>query len=129
MQNVIIDTDVAIDFLRGHNYAKELLMQLFRGDAAHLSILSVYELHAGMRDSEETKTQDFINACNLELITMEIAVKAGELKKQHQKKGITLTSIDCLIAATAIIRKYKIATRNTAHYPDKALLLKFDCLQ
>jgi len=121
MQNVIIDTDVAIDFLRGHSYAKELFMQLFRGDAAHLSILSVYELHAGMRDSEKTKTQDFINACNLELITMEIAVKAGEFK------GITLTSIDCLIAATAIIRECKIATRNIAHYPDTAFLLKIDC--
>ena len=127
MQNVIIDTDVAIDFLRGHNYAKELLMQLFRGDAVHLSILSVYELHAAMRDSEKTKTQDFIHACNLELITIEIAVKAGELKKQHQKKGITLTLTDCLIAATAIIRECKIATGNVTHYPDKALLLKIDC--
>lgn len=39
---------------------------------------------------------------------------------------ITLTSIDCLIAATAIIKNYKIATRNKSHYPIKDILLEFD---
>ena len=123
MQIVIIDTDVAIDFLRGNNYAKELLSRLFRSDLAHLSILSVYELHAGMCDNERIKTQDFINACNVELVTMDIAIKAGELRRYYETKGITLTSIDCLIAATSIIRKFRIATRNKNHYPDKSLLL------
>jgi len=126
MQTTIIDTDVAIDFLRGSNYAKELLSELFRCDAAHLSILSVYELYAGMKDNEKTKTQDFINACNIEPITMDIAINAGELKKYHKTRGTTLTSIDCLIAATAIICKFKIATRNIKHYPDKSLLLDFE---
>jgi predicted nucleic acid-binding protein len=123
MQIVIIDTDVAIDFLRGNNYAKELLSPLILSDLAYLSILSVYELHAGMRENERIKTQDFINACNVELVTMDIAIKAGELRRHYKTKGITLTSTDCLIAATAIIRKCKIATRNKNHYPDKSLLL------
>lgn len=122
---VMIDTDVAIDFLRGSNYAKEFLSELLRHDKAHLSILSVYELCAGMKDNEKTKTQDLINACNIEPITMDIAIKAGELKRHHKTKGITLTSIDCLIAATATVRKFKIATRNIKHYPDKSLLLDF----
>jgi predicted nucleic acid-binding protein len=123
MQTVIIDTDVAIDFLRGNNYAKEFLSEFLLSDLAHLSILSVYELHAGMRENERIKTQDFINACNVELVTMDIAIKAGELRRHYKTNGVTLTSIDCLIAATAIIRKFRIATRNKNHYPDKSLLL------
>jgi predicted nucleic acid-binding protein len=123
MQTVIIDTDVAIDFLRGNNYAKELLSKLLRSDLAYLSILSVYELYAGMRDNERIDTQNFIDACNIELVTMEIAIKAGVLRRSYKTKGITLTSIDCLIAATAITREFKIATRNKNHYPDKSLLL------
>ena len=123
MQTVMIDTDVAIDFLKGNNYAKELLTQLISSDLAYLSILSVYELHAGMRENERIKTQDFISACNLELVTMDIAIKAGELRRHYKTQGITLTSIDCLITATAIIRKFRIATRNKNHYPDKSLLL------
>ncbi len=122
MTTVIIDTDVAIDFLRGNNYAKELISKLFGLSLAHLSILSVYELHAGMRENESTKTQDFINACKIELVTMDIAIKAGELRRDYRGKGITLTSIDCLIAATAITYKFKIATRNLNHYPDKTLI-------
>ena len=122
MTTVIIDTDVAIDFLRGNNYAKEVISKLFGSSLAHLSILSVYELHAGMRENERTKTQDFINACKIELVTMDIAIKAGELRRDYRGKGITLTSIDCLIAATAITYKFKIATRNLNHYPDKTLI-------
>jgi predicted nucleic acid-binding protein len=123
---LIIDTDVAIDFLRGENYARVLLSELLRNNNAHLSILSVYELYAEMKDSEETKTKDFIDECIIEPITMDIAISAGELRKFHKAQGITLTSIDCLIAATAIVRKFKIATRNTKHYPDKSLLLDFE---
>ena len=122
MQPVIIDTDVAIDFLRGNNYAKELISELFGLNLAHLSILSVYELHAGMRENEKTATQNFVSACNVELVTMDIAIKAGELRRDYRAKGITLTSIDCLIAATAIIGKFKIATGNIKHYPDKTLI-------
>jgi len=34
----------------------------------------------------------------------------------------TLTSLDCLVNATAIINKHKIATRNKEHYPNKEIL-------
>lgn len=36
----------------------------------------------------------------------------------------TLTSTDCLINATAIVKKHKIATRNKEHYPNKKMLWK-----
>ena len=126
MQNVIIDTEVAIDFLKGKDYAKEFLPALLQCNSAYMRSLSVYELHAGMRDNEITKTNDFINACHIELVTMDIAIKAGEIKRNYKAKGITLTSIDCLIATTALIYKLKIATRNKNHYPDKSLLLEFE---
>jgi predicted nucleic acid-binding protein len=125
MHPVLIDTDVAIDYLRGVQYAKELIEPLWDSDTAYFSVLSVYELWAGMRENEKSDTSNFIRACNIENITPEIAVKGGDLYKHYRTKGITLTSIDCLIAATAIIRGRKIATRNTAHYPEKGLLLKF----
>ncbi len=44
--SILIDTDVAIDFLRGKEYAKKLLEGLWEKDTAHISILSVYELFA-----------------------------------------------------------------------------------
>lgn len=124
MHPVMIDTDVAIDYLMGSRYARELIEPLWDSGLAYLSVLSVYELYAGMRESEKEDTLNFVNACSIEDITGEIALKGAELYKRYRIKGITLTSIDCLIAATAIVKKHKVATRNVAHYPEKGLLLK-----
>jgi predicted nucleic acid-binding protein len=123
MENVLVDSDIAIDYLRGSQDAANLLGKLWKENKAHLSILSVYELYAGMRAVEKEDTEGFINACNIEPVTMHIARKAGEIYRHWRSKGKTITSIDCMIAATATIQKLKIATRNTEHYPEKELLL------
>lgn len=123
MQSVLIDTDIAIDFLRGSREAARLLERLWVDDTANLSILSAYELYAGMRNTEKDVTENFIGACNIEPVTMQIAKKAGDIYRHWRSKGVTITSIDCLIAATAILKNHKIATRNKSHYPEKSLLL------
>jgi predicted nucleic acid-binding protein len=121
MQTVLIDTDIAIDYLRGHKEAIELIAPLWEENRAYLSILSVYELYAGMREKEKDDTEVFIKACNIEPVTMKVARTAGELYRKSRATGMTLTSIDCLIAATAVVGRHKIATRNKDHYPDTLL--------
>ncbi|MBI4683900.1 MAG: type II toxin-antitoxin system VapC family toxin [Nitrospirae bacterium] len=123
MQTVLIDTDITIDYLRGIPDARNLILPLWDNDTAYLSIISVYELYAGMKDNEKEDTENFIQACNIEPVTIEIAKKAGELYRKFRGQGITLTSLDCLINASAIIRGHKIATRNKDHYPNKEILL------
>lgn len=122
MPGVLIDTDIAIDFLRGVAYTQPLMGGLWNDDQAMISVLTVYELTAGMRDAEKVVTHDFIDACTVEAITPEIAFKGGELYRKYRAKGVTLTSLDCLIAATALVKGYKVATRNVKHYPEKGLL-------
>jgi predicted nucleic acid-binding protein len=122
MPAVLIDTDVAIDFLRGESYAQTLIAALWGERRAVLSVLTVYELTAGMREKERGPTLDFIGACIVEEVSTDIAVKAGDLYREYRPKGVTLTSLDCLIAATALVRGYKIATRNIGHFPQDGLL-------
>ncbi len=122
MPGVLIDTDIAIDFLRGAAYAQPLLGALWNDGQAIISVLTVYELTAGMRDAEKVATHNFIEACGVEPVTPEIAITGGELYRKHRAKGVTLTSLDCLIAATASVKGYKVATRNLKHYPEKELL-------
>ena len=123
MQTVLIDTDVAMDFLRGEPYARDFLIPLWDKNRAYLSVLSIYELYAGIKEKEREPTDDFIGGCLIEPVSQEIAAKGGELKASYRDKGVTLTAIDCLIASTAILQGHKIATRNIRHYPDKKLLL------
>lgn len=122
MPGVLIDTDIAIDFLRGVAYTQPLMGGLWNDSQAMISVLTVYELTAGMHAAEKVVTHNFIEACGVESITPEIAVKGGELYRKYRAKGVTLTSLDCLIAATALVKGYKLATRNVRHYPEKELL-------
>lgn len=122
MPAVLIDTDVAIDFLRGEAYAQPLMIGLWREKRAVLSVLTVYELTAGMREKERGPTFDFIGACTIEEISTNIAIKAGDLYREYRSKGITITSFDCLIAATALVKGYKVVTRNVGHFPQEGLL-------
>ena len=123
MQTVLIDTDVAIDFLRGEPYARDLLLPLWNLSRAYMSVLTIYELYAGMKEKERESTNDFIGACLIEPVSREIAARGGEWRAFYREKGITLTAVDCLISATALLQGHKIATRNFRHYPDKKLLM------
>jgi predicted nucleic acid-binding protein len=122
MPAVLIDTDIAIDYLRGDSAIMPLVNRLWREGQAALSVLSVYELTAGMRDREKSATMNFIAACVLVDVTAGISAKGGELYRKYRAKGITLAPIDCLIAATALVEGYKVATRNIKHYPEKGIL-------
>ncbi len=123
MQTVLIDTDIAIDYLRGTGYARNFMFELWDANTAYLSILSVYELYSGMREDEVEDTEDFIDACIIEDVTIDITKKGGETYRLNRKRGTTIASIDCLVYSTAVIRGHKIATRNKNHYPDKKILL------
>jgi len=123
MPGVLIDTDVAIDFLRGVTYAQPLLVDLWSNGPVAISVLTVFELTAGMRNTEKVVTYSFIEACEVELVTPEIALRGGDLFRKYRAKGVTLTSLDCLIAATAMVKGYKVATRNVKHYPENGILL------
>lgn len=122
MPIVLIDTDIAIDYLRGDNAVLPLVNRLWQDGQAALSVLSVYELTAGMLDREKGATMSFIAACSLVDVSPEISVKGGELYRKYRTKGVTLAPIDCLIAATAIVKGFKVATRNLKHYPEKGIL-------
>lgn len=121
---VLIDTDVAIDFLRGEKSAQRLIEPLWRGELAYLSLLSIYELRAGMREIESRYTMDFIHACQITALTVAIVSEAGDYYRFHRARGMTLTSIDCMIYMTAKQNNFKLLTHNIKHYPDKDILVK-----
>ena len=120
METILFDTDYLIDFLRGKPSAREPIIRALSKNKAYISILSVYELYAGMRQGEEQATEDCISGFHIEPVTLDICKKAGIVRFECKKKGITLSIVDCLIAETARINKQLVATNNRKHYPDTA---------
>lgn len=117
MKTVLFDTDYIIEFLRGKSHVRDIIVPFLHHNALHISILTAYELYAGMREGEKQATDDFIHACHIEPVTLDIAKNAGAFRMKYRQKGVTLSIVDCIIAETARMNSYSIATMNKKHYP------------
>lgn len=112
---VLIDTDVVIDYLRGHasaiSYIESLSSQMF------ISAITVAELYSGVREGKERKALDgFLSAFEIVPISREIAEKGG-LYRRDFLKSHNVGLADAIIAATAAIKGASLVTLNTKHFP------------
>lgn len=112
---VLPDTDVLIDFLRGHAKAIDLVRSC--QDRLILSAVVVSELYAGVRDAkEETVLDEFVAIFRVLPVSAEIARTGGLLKRDFGRShGVGLA--DALVAATALSENAELKTLNTRHYP------------
>ena len=115
MKNVLIDTDILINFLRGKESARDFLVSLQDEATLYCSAITVAEIHAGMKEHEKQMTDELIDSLNIVDITRDIAEKAGIYKREQKKQLLELA--DCLIAASAFIKGAVLATSNGKHYP------------
>ena len=112
---LLFDTDVLIDYLRGHENAASVIEA--NHSEAFLSALTVAELFQGVRDGKERlKLTRTLSAFNILPVTQEIAERGGLFSRDFRKShGCGLA--DCLIAATADLQGLTLITLNTKHYP------------
>lgn len=103
MADVLVDTDVFIDHLRG---ARPLRTG---GNRLHYSVITRAELFAGTHGVREAAA---LLAPLVEVpVDRTIAERAGRIRRTT---GIRLP--DALIAATAMSRSMMLATRNRKHF-------------
>ena len=118
MTKFLFDTNVLLDYLRGHPKAAPYVEAVLNGsEKGYLSVISLVELGRAIRDSEEGLMIDGLTS-KFEIVplTLEIATLARGLVNQR------LPVADALIAATAIKLEATILTA------DKALQSKFGSL-
>lgn len=112
---MLVDTDVLIDFLRGLPPAREFIAGLPR-DAA-VSVLTVAELHVGVRDGDERRALDEMLATFRVLPLDDATARAGGLLRRDYGKSHGVGLNDALIAATALAQGIPLVTLNVRHYP------------
>ncbi len=115
MRNIIVDTDILIDFLRGRKKSQEYLLSNFEDSIIYCSVITVAEIYAGMKHHEKERTSELIDSLHIIPINREIAEKAGEYKRSEKSQYLELD--DCFIAASAFVKKAILATGNGKHYP------------
>ena len=114
MADVLVDTDIFIDHLRGH---RELKVGRHR---LHYSVVTRAELFAGSTATELTTT--LLSPFRELGVDRVIAERAGRIRRDS---GVRLP--DALIAATALEAGLSVATRNRSDF-EKVRGLRFRAL-
>ncbi len=115
---VLLDTDVLVDFLRGHAGADACIEEY--ADRVILSAVTVAELYAGVRggeeDPEQTALAELLSQFRIVAVSGAVAKLGGLYKRDYgAKHGLGLA--DAVIAATATLEEASLKTLNTRHYP------------
>ena len=112
---VLIDTDVMIDFLRGHPKAVALVKE--HSSRIILSSIVAAELYAGVRGDEELDTLDnLMSLFRVVPVALSLA-RTGGLHKRDYFKAHGVGLADAIVAATAESEDADLKTLNIKHYP------------
>ncbi|MFC1953259.1 PIN domain-containing protein [Chloroflexota bacterium] len=113
----ILDTDIAIDFLRRREYAQKLLKSWAGEGLMAMSTLTHLEIYQGMKTGEEGLTNAFLDGLISVAVDIPIARRAGIMLRGLRSKGMTIGIADAIIAATALQFGAPLLTNNIEHYP------------
>jgi predicted nucleic acid-binding protein len=113
----LIDTDIAIDFLRRREYARALLNRWAGEGLLAISTLTHLEIYQGMKTGEEGATNVFLDGLVSVVVDIPIARQAGGMLGELRLKGTTIGIADAIIAATALQLGAPLLTNNVEHYP------------
>lgn len=119
---VLVDSDIVIEVCRGRDIAiLSKWRDLEKSDSAILySPVTSTELWAGARLGEHEALMHFFRALLCVPIDYETGRQAGDYLRQYRKsRGLQIG--DALIAATAVLNRAELWTRNRKHYPMKEL--------
>lgn len=124
---LILDSSVLIAAERQGRNARQMLASIARtaGETEiALSVITLIELaHGAARaDTAERKSQreqfiqELLTALPIHSVTVQVALRAGQIDGETQAKGVRLPLADLLIGVTALELGYNVATGNLRHF-------------
>jgi predicted nucleic acid-binding protein len=112
---LLIDTDVLIDYLRDYSAAVSYVEA--QQERFLISVMTVAELYAGVRDGEErARLEQFLGAFEIIPLDLHLAVQGGLYRRDYSKSH-NVGLADAIIAATATQRQVPLVTLNRKHFP------------
>jgi predicted nucleic acid-binding protein len=82
-----------------------------------VSAINVEEIFRGLRGAEEPSVRNLLNGLRLAPLGLAEAESAGAWRRDFSQRGVTLSQVDCLIAAAAMGVGARLATGNPKDFP------------
>lgn len=118
MAYYLLDTDAVIDYLVGITDSVALIQDLNnRGESLCVSAVVVAEIHSSLKPEDLDKADRLLGAFTFLSTSPEAARQAGRWRYEYARRGVTLSTSDVLIAATAHACQAAIVTGNLDDYP------------
>lgn len=114
---MVADSDVLIDFLRGHEpLAGRIEDEIQRGMAT--TAISAFELWVGSIGStrKARMIEDLLGALQILPLDAEDAREAAQIRRDLERRGKPIGMADCLIAGICIRHHAELLTRNREHF-------------
>ena len=114
---MILDTTFLVDIMRKDEKACLKFQTLKeKGETTFISSVSVFELHSGLACSgksvsEQNKVKEVLDSQIIISMDITLAEKAGDIHGTLITQGQMIGSMDCLIAATALLNGETVLTR------------------
>lgn len=120
MTDVLLDTGLLIQFLRGNKKSAGLLASLFSDSTISISVITVTEILIGSRDERHLRAaQSVLTLMQILAIDRDTAEKAATLVKQYPQafgNQVSRGVADAYIAATAWSHDLTLYTLNTRDF-------------
>lgn len=114
----LVDTSVLVDYLRGVEPARELLMPVLeREELLAASVLSRIELSIGMRASERRATDALVAALQWLSVDAAVAEQADTFARRYASSHSGIDAVDYCVAASALVNGLELWTLNVRHFP------------
>jgi tRNA(fMet)-specific endonuclease VapC len=119
----LLDSDIIIDLLNNQEKIASLVKKIFQENNLTISIISWMEVYYGIKKSKNIKFKtdkliSFIKDLSIEILPVD--KKVGEefvdIKINLENKKNPLADFDLLIAASALVNKLILVTRNVKHF-------------
>ena len=110
---ILIDTSAWIDFFRGNGRLADSVDDALATGVAALCGPIVTELRRGLSASQRKRLLQLLSGCSILDTPAELWVEAGDLGYRLGRKGVTVKTLDLLIAVHAIFHDAELLTADS----------------
>ncbi len=109
----LVDTDILVDYIRGNPHAVPYLQSL---EEWSYSVVTAMELFAGAQNKREIRAiEKLLKNFREAPLSRTIGSRGREIIKDYASSD-GIDPLDAMIAATAIIERLTLSTRNRKHF-------------